>query len=99
MEERGREDPFVRVSQGERGSLTPHQPLGSPFPAWTEGGLDHSVLSYRESPASQLGLLLGSDSRAETRPPPPPSAIRGQRAFPQPPAHNGGGGRGGGALK
>lgn len=84
MEERGREVPFVRVSQGERGSLTPHQPLGSPFPAWTEGGLDHSVLSYRESLASQLGLLLGSDSRAETTHPVRYSRARERSPSPQP---------------
>lgn len=66
MEERDREDPSVRVSQGERGAVTPRQPRGSPFPVWTEGGLGSSGLPYRGSPASQLGLLLGADSRAET---------------------------------
>lgn len=83
--EQGREEPFVRLLHGERGSLTPHLPLGFPFTMWTEGGLGGSVLLCGGNPASKLRVLLGADSRYET----PRSPVICQ-SISQPPAHGGG---------
>ena len=56
IEEQRREEPLIRLLQGER-LINPHQPRVDRGRAWQP---------YERSPACKPSLILGSDSRHET---------------------------------